>query len=361
LPAFPLQSQVAMDPLRIAHQFFHFSLKQWEHVWAGIRPETRDLQRLFKEDVFPRRTLQTGEVRSLEEALCLLDSVLESERRAGVRSIPVSSPFYPKALRDHLPPERLPVFLHLRGADLPEEQSAVSIVGTRFPSRFGTETAKNFASYFTVLGLRTISGLAKGIDTIVHSESLSAGTVAVLGGGILGIYPRENEPLAERILQEGGTLASPFPLRQVPLPRNFPRRNELIAAISTGTVVIEGAETSGAAVTGKQSLEMGKCVIVLAQDFRTRFGRGAIRLHQAGATFAASEEEALQALFARLGGFSRMELPNLSKRQRIFSLEEFRAAAGTDIRSALVLLEEGISEGRIERLSGARFRLTNPH
>ena len=50
-----------------------------------------------------------------------------------------------------------------------------------------------------------ISGLARGIDTNAHVGALEAGgrTVAVLGGGILSIYPSENSVLAEDIYRNG--------------------------------------------------------------------------------------------------------------------------------------------------------------
>ena len=202
-----------------------------------------------------------------------------------------------------------------------------------------------------------VSGLAKGIDTIAHQENLRAGTIAVLGSGVHDVYPKENGEMAELILARGGSLLSPFPLGQIPLPVNFPQRNDLIAALSAGTVVVEGAETSGAAVTGKQTLSMGKSVVVLTQDFRSGFGRGAIRLQQAGANLVCSEEEALHSLFSRLGGFSGVALPALRGKSREFTFEQFLRAAGKDVAAALVLLEEGISTGKIERRGPDLYRL----
>lgn len=182
--------------------------------------------------------------------------------------------------------------------------------------------------------------------------------MAVLGSGVRGVYPGENEKLAEEILARGGSLISPFPIGQTPLPQNFPIRNEIIAALAIGTVVIEGAETSGAAVTGKQALGMGKTVVALAQDFRSGFGRGAIRLQQAGASLATSEEEALHAIYFRVGGYSGTKLPNVGKgRKREFTFEEFQKAAGKDVGAAMVLLEEGISSGKIERSGPDFYRL----
>ncbi len=246
------------------------------------------------------------------------------------------------------------MLLYKRGAEIPPEAHLVGIVGTRRPSALGLEATLSLATYLDAVGIRVVSGLARGIDTIAHENSLALGTVAVLGAGVGRVYPEDNQGLAENILRQGGILLSPFPLDQVPLPQNFPDRNELIAALAAGVVVVEGAEKSGAAITGRQALAMGKTVIALAQDFRTEFGRGAIRLQQDGAIFAAREEEAVEAIFRRFGGFHG-PLP-LATSRRSFSLSEFRKSAQCSLPEALVLLEEGILTGRIER-RGQRYRL----
>jgi DNA processing protein len=346
-----------MESLRFAHQFFHFHRAQWDRYWGGHEPSLKDVARLFQEDTFTRRALKRGTPHRWEEARREYALVEEAEERAGVKKIFLGQPAYPVAITAYAPPERRPPVLYLRGKDIPAENQLVAIVGTRFPSPAGADAAACFSAYFTTLGIGIVSGLAKGIDAIAHQENLRAGTVAVLGSGVLEVYPKENEVLAESLLSQGGALLSPFPLGQVPLPVNFPQRNDLIAALSVGTVVVEGAETSGAAVTGKQALSMGKSVVVLAQDFRTGFGRGAIRLQQAGANLVCSEEEALHSLFSRLGGFSGVSLPSLRGKSRDFNFEQFLRAAGKDVPAALVLLEEGISTGKIERRGADLYRL----
>ncbi|MGE3260385.1 MAG: DNA-processing protein DprA [Bacteriovoracia bacterium] len=347
-----------MEILRFIHQFFHLTVADYQKRWPQGEPKWEDLHALFAEPVLPRRSLSVGDVPNLTAARYLYESILREQEELGIRTLAYPENGFPSALAAHIAPERRPALLYLRGHDIPREENCVGVVGTRRPSPLGADAASNFATYFSGMQLHVISGLARGIDSIAHRENLDIGTVAVLGSGVGTVYPRENQALAEDILAEGGSLLSPFPLYQVPLPQNFPARNEVIAALACGTVVVEGAEQSGAAITGKQALAMGKTVVVLGQDFRTSFGRGAIRLQQAGAVMAASEEEALQAIFAPLGGFSRQEELKGRSSRKIFGIEEFRMASGKSYGEAVVLLEEAILRGRIERVGLRQYRFT---
>lgn len=345
-----------MDTLRFLHQFFQFSHHARLSLWGSGKPEESALPGFFHSGALPRRAVKNGPFLSYREALAEFLRVEAWEEKIGVRTLEIAD--FPSALMDHLPAEKLPALIYLRGRPIPAEKECVAIVGTRYPSELGREASANFSAYCGVQGLRVLSGLAKGIDTIAHRHNLRQGTIAVLGSGVGDVYPAENGHLAEEILIRGGSLLSPFPLGQVPLPANFPQRNELIAALAAGTIVIEGNQTSGAAVTGKQSLAMGKSVVALAQDYRTGFGRGAISLQQAGAVFVTNETEALECIYSRFGGFAGTLSPNeWQPPKRIFSFRDFLAATKKETGEALVLLEEAISSGRIEKTGPDRYRL----
>jgi DNA protecting protein DprA len=344
-----------MDTLLFAHQFFHFNQKTRQSLWGDSAPKENELGRLFRDNLLPRRALKAGKALTYREALAEFLKIESWGSRIGLRVLRHKE--FPQALTTHIPPDRLPPLLYLRGKDLPREEECVAVVGTRYPSELGVEACANFSAFFGVQGLKIVSGLAKGVDAIAHQQNLRLGTIAVLGSGVDDIYPAENGPLAGEILAKGGSLLSPFPLSQVPLPCNFPQRNEWIAALAAGTVVIEGNETSGAAVTGRQALAMGKCVVALAQDFRTGFGRGAISLQQAGAIMVCSEAEALQSIFARFGGFSQSPLTEKSPKGRSFTFREFLDASNKDTGAALALLEEGVASGRIEKTAPDRYRI----
>ena len=116
----------------------------------------------------------------------------------------------------------------------------MAIVGTRSPTSYGKEVAAILSKALAETGLAVVSGLARGIDGVAHRTVLENGgrTIAVMGGGLDDVYPREHSGLFKQI-QEQGAVVSELPLGVRPTSRSFPRRNRLISGISLGSVVIE--------------------------------------------------------------------------------------------------------------------------
>ncbi len=101
---------------------------------------------------------------------------------------------------------------------------------------------------------------ALGIDAAAHEGCLSAEgkTLAVLGTGVNVAYPRNHEGLFERIASSGGALLSEYPLDTPPRPWRFPERNRIVAALAERTVIVEAPLKSGAMITARLALEMGR-------------------------------------------------------------------------------------------------------
>lgn len=169
------------------------------------------------------------------------------------------------------PPERL----FVAGAPLADSAPAVAVVGTRRPSVAGIESARTIAGTMAQAGFGIISGLAVGIDAAAHAAALEAGgtTVAVLGCGLDVGYPASNLRLKEQIVRSG-TVVSEYPPGVGPLKRHFPARNRIIAALSVGVVVVEGALTSGALVTARLALDLDRSVYAVPGSVRNPMAAG---------------------------------------------------------------------------------------
>jgi len=177
----------------------------------------------------------------------------------GIKIIPLSSRRYPVLLQEIADP---PPVLYMKG-NLPEDIVSIAVVGSRKAAREGMAAAAQLGRKLSESGIRVTSGLALGIDGAAHSGAIGypGSTTAVLGSGLLKIYPREHRYLFKKISREGAVV-SEFPLMTPPDRYNFPARNRIISGLSLGVVVVEAAERSGAIITAKSAADQGKDVFV---------------------------------------------------------------------------------------------------
>ena len=201
--------------------------------------------------------------RFLKEA-CSIDPQQEWDRTAqlgGHIYLPEDEE-YPQALKSIKEP---PIVLYVLGKLPAPEQAAVGMVGTRKITPYGRRVADKLATELTQCGVTVISGLARGVDSACHAAAvrLKKPTVAVIGTGVGRCYPAENRPLAKALLEYGGTIVSELPVNSPPSAFHFPRRNRIIAALSQLVTVVEGEVKSGALITAKLALEMGKDVLAV--------------------------------------------------------------------------------------------------
>jgi len=161
---------------------------------------------------------------------------------------------YPRLLRETFDP---PPLLYVRGNAALLSRHTIAIVGTRRPTPYGNQMAERLARDLAAHGLVLVSGLARGIDSSAHKGALAAAsgaTIGVLGCGIDVVYPKENRKLFAQMI-ERGVIVTEFPLGTYPAPQNFPIRNRIIAGMSLGVVVVEGAQYSGSLITARLAME----------------------------------------------------------------------------------------------------------
>ncbi len=204
------------------------------------------------------------------------DAEMERVQQAGVTALTWHDDGYPPRLKEIY--DKPPV-LYVKGEILPEDERALAVVGTRRPTAYGREVARQVTSDLAQNGLTIVSGLAKGVDGIVHRAALEAGarTIAVMGSGLDVMYPREHGELASRIA-ENGAVVSEFPLGTRPDSQNFPRRNRIISGMSLGTLVAEAPESSGALLTARHALEQDREVFCIPGSILAPNSRGGNRL-----------------------------------------------------------------------------------
>ena len=217
---------------------------------------------------------------------------LDRARAAGVAVIVRGEPEYPIALTYLFD---APPVLYVKGTLVPGDAQAISIVGMRKCSLYGQDQAERLAGGMARAGFTVVSGLARGIDSAAHRGALAAGgrTIAVLGNGLATVYPPENKPLAEAVV-ERGALISEFPMAVGPTAENFPRRNRILGALSLGTIVVEAGRRSGALITARLAAEMGKEVFAVPNRVDAPGAAGVHGLIRDGARLVESVADVLE-------------------------------------------------------------------
>lgn len=179
--------------------------------------------------------------------------------RSGIRLVCPGDNEWPGQLAD-LGDEQ-PYALWLRGAaDLRfSGLRSVAVVGARAATAYGSYVAAEFAASVAARGWAVISGGAFGVDASAHRGALAADgvTVAVLACGVDVPYPAAHAELLEAIAAQGVIVSEWPPGRPVTRLR-FLVRNRVIAALATGTLVVEAGQRSGALSTARHARDLGR-------------------------------------------------------------------------------------------------------
>lgn len=192
---------------------------------------------------------------------------IEQWQNAGVQIIPQYADNYPQILQSI---DDAPLTLFTLGNYSPELwQNAVGIIGTRNPTKQAKKLAFELAEQLADSGRPIISGLALGVDASAHWGALqakSAPTIAVLGGGVLNIYPAQNKKLAEKIRETGCLLSENAPNATASAPR-LVTRNRIISALCRDIVVIQSDIKGGAMHAVKAGQQYGRTIHTVNWNF----------------------------------------------------------------------------------------------
>jgi DNA processing protein len=251
---------------------------------------------------------------------------------------------------------------------------ALAIVGSRNPTRGGTQNAYEFAKHLGRSGFCIVSGLAQGIDSAAHEGALDGGamTVAFLGHGIDQVYPACNADLAKRIAANGA-LCSEFPLGASPRREHFPQRNRLISGLSLGTLVVEAARRSGSLISARLASEQGREIFAIPGSIHNPMSRGCHQLIRQGAKLVESAADIVD----ELGPLVKHMLQTIDEPttplaqasdddddyRKLFDALAFDPATSDELAESTGLTIDQVSsmllilelEGNVEAIAGGRY------
>jgi DNA processing protein len=248
--ALSIQPHVGMKTLRAIGAHF-------DDDWAGVlRADEKDLRRVPGVGA----KIAAG-IRAID--LPATKRQVTGWQKQGVKILPRHHPDYPAPLTT-LTDEPATLFWHGIEDETLWFRSA-AVVGRRSPLDASRQFAYRTGRRLAELGYTVVSGLAVGIDAAAHEGALSIAygrTVAVLGSGVLEIYPPQHGTLAERVRQQGALVSEAAPDVLVNAAR-LVARNRIIAGLAQHVIVVETESDGGAMYAARAALAQGRRLYAL--------------------------------------------------------------------------------------------------
>ena len=179
----------------------------------------------FKKDIFERH-----------EAIAF--EAIHKIETAGIKVISIGDNKYPFLLK--LIPDP-PLLLFCKGdTSLLEQANNVAVVGTRKNTALGELITRKTVDFLCSNNYAIVSGLAYGIDTIAHDQTLKnhGKTISVLVD-VENIHPKTNTALANKIVDEGGLLLAEVAPGTPTIPQLFVKRDRIQCGLSLAVFPIE--------------------------------------------------------------------------------------------------------------------------
>lgn len=195
-------------------------------------------------------------------SLSYIERVIKEYEKLDIHVVTQRSDNYPVLLKEI---DSSPIMIYCKGNLSLLNSNCLGVVGTRRATKYGKDTCNKFVKDIASENITIVSGLAEGIDTCAHKSCLEVNgkTIAVLGGGILNIFPTSNINLANEIIEKDGLIISEYKPSEPALTYHFPIRNRIIAGLSKAVFIVEATEKSGSMHTKNYALDYNREVFVL--------------------------------------------------------------------------------------------------
>jgi DNA processing protein len=261
-------------------------------------------------EIFPK-TIKRGKesvYNSMLSSLCddgkYYQSVLSSMEKRSIQAIPVSSPLYPKPLKELTRP---PLVLYAIGDVSLLSTPCFAIVGSRItPDKtmlLSKAIARDLSSHYTL-----ITGVADGGDrSCVEGALLGTGRVICVAAGGLDSLPKSANPFEE--VAKKGLLLSYKPLRSPVRSFSYETRNEILATLSFGGLIVSGEESSGALITAKYLKQQNKPIFSIPYPPQFSAGSGCNALLKGGGILTEGSEDVLTHFGVQTNKVQREEIP----------------------------------------------------
>lgn len=220
------------------------------------------------------------------------EDLLEKLEKEKIRYITYFDENYPELLREIY---YAPMILYYKG-QLSNGLNSIAIVGTRRNTLYGKITTEKIVEELVKNQIIVVSGLAYGIDSIAHRETLKNKgiTYAIIASGIDEISPAISRDLANKIIDSGGAVISEYPPGTKARPGYFPQRNRIISGVSQAVIVVESDIKGGALITASFAIDQSRELFAVPGPINSSKSAGCNKLiHDSQATAVLSAESIL--------------------------------------------------------------------
>jgi len=251
----PLQALQIINERISFSQVMNFSEIKFKKLLTNLKEREKILIRKIDEKVqFFAKNKDSNTLERIKENLQICED-------NDIKCLSYFDSDYPQLLKGIKKP---PKFIFIKGEIKLGDEKAVAIIGTRTPTKYGSKMAKLIAKRFSQLGFTIVSGFARGIDTLAMKSALDNGgrAIGVIASGILNLYPKENEVLFDKLVNNGALVSERFPLKSVN-KISLQIRNRITSGIGLGNIFVEGTKFSGTKWQFKFGQEQNKPAIAV--------------------------------------------------------------------------------------------------
>jgi DNA processing protein len=174
----------------------------------------------------------------------------------------------------------------------------LAVVGTRRITGYGRLIIKTLLHDLLLASqAKLVSGFMYGVDVeaMKMAHQLTQ-TIGVLGYGFDFCYPRHQQALMEKMLEEGAIFISEYAPAVQPSAGSFVQRNQIIAGLAQAVLLIEGADKSGSLLTAQCAIDEGRPVLAVPGPITNPYSVACHRLIKEGANLVSNIEDFYVAL-----------------------------------------------------------------
>lgn len=296
-----------------------------------------------------------------------IDRIIENYEKSNIKMVTIKSNDYPELLKEIDSP---PIILYCKGNLSLLNSECLGVVGSRRATKYSSTIGASIVRDVASENITIVSGLADGVDTIAHKATLEVKgkTIAVLGGGLLNIYPANNIKLANDIVENDGLILSEYKPGEQALTFHFPIRNRIIAGLSKGVFITEATEKSGSMHTKNYALEYNREVFALPARVGDIYSVGCNKIIQNGqAKMVLSSQDIIEFFGKNKKYFKEDKVLELTFDEKIIydvlvggemHFDEIATKTGLDAKILLTMLMRMEIKGIISKMPGNMYMIT---